>query len=378
MGEVGQQDRDNPHRLTSIVSIFARWERRKPLVLYVAAATTLLLAAALGCISGNERTQMRVINAGSLMVPFSELEAAFEELHPDVDVLIEGHGSIQVIRQVTELGAAADLIAVADHSLIPMMMYGVQMPDGNSTYADWCLRFATNRLGLAYTQDSRCSGEIDTSNWFEVLARPDVRAGMSDPRFDSCGYRALMASQLAEIHYEDHTLFEGVIGAFSPPIEVTEDEGCYCIAIPQVLRPERITLRGSSVALLATVQSGDIDYAFMYQSVAEQHGLLFLPFPEQIDLFSDSFRQLAPELKVKLSYQRFASVTPEFLCQPIVYGLTIPTNAPEAGLAVEFISFLLGPEGQEVFAANHQDALIPIRVDHPELLPAELREYLED
>jgi ABC-type molybdate transport system substrate-binding protein len=38
-----------------------------------------------------ERTQMRVLFAGSLILPFDDLERAFEEQHPDVDVLMEGH-----------------------------------------------------------------------------------------------------------------------------------------------------------------------------------------------------------------------------------------------------------------------------------------------
>jgi molybdate/tungstate transport system substrate-binding protein len=49
------------------------------------------------------KTTLKIINAGSLLVPFKEMEKAFEEIYPDIDVLIEGHGSIQVIRHVTEI-----------------------------------------------------------------------------------------------------------------------------------------------------------------------------------------------------------------------------------------------------------------------------------
>ena len=79
-------------------------------------------------------TTLKVLNAGSLLVPFTEMEKSFEAIHPDVDVLIEGHGSIQVIRHVTEVAEMsgepiADIVAVADYSLIPKMMYDRLIPE---------------------------------------------------------------------------------------------------------------------------------------------------------------------------------------------------------------------------------------------------------
>jgi molybdate/tungstate transport system substrate-binding protein len=328
------------------------------------------------CTSNSDKVTLRVINAGSLMVPFTALEEEFESIHPNIDVQIEGHGSIQVIRQVTELGAEADVVAVADHSLIPMMMYDLGIPDTQTTYADWCLSFATNRLGVAYTQRSKYAQELSEEDWFEVLSRPDVEVGISDPRFDSCGYRALMSCQLAELYYGNDSVFESVLGEFSPPVTVSEQNGGYTVSIPQVLKPERIALRGSSVALLATVESGDVDYAFMYESVSEQHGLEFLRLPDEIDLYTDGYLSLTTDLSVELSYQRFASVTPEFACQPIVYGLTIPNNAPHRELALQFVGFLLGPEGQEVLLRESQPALTPPEADNPEDVPDEIKPYL--
>ena len=46
---------------------------------------------------------LKIFIAGSLAVPFAELEQAYEDLFPVVDVQVEAHGSIQVIRYVTEI-----------------------------------------------------------------------------------------------------------------------------------------------------------------------------------------------------------------------------------------------------------------------------------
>ncbi|MEA3397635.1 MAG: tungstate ABC transporter substrate-binding protein WtpA, partial [Chloroflexota bacterium] len=318
----------------------------------------LILALVLSAcaLSPGEKTQLRVLLAGSLIVPFDDLEAAFEEQHPGVDVLIDAHGSIQCVRHVTELDGLADIVAVADYALIPMLMYETQDPETGQPYAAWTLQFATNRLGIAYTPQSAHAGEISAENWYEILSRPDVLLGLSDPRFDACGYRGLMLAQLAGPHYGDQDIFADLFGSrFTQPIRVQTRGDVSAILVPEVLQPEKnsgLVMRGSSVRLLALLQSGDLDYAFEYESVARQHGLEFLPLPPEIDLSDIAYQDNYERVRVSLDFQRFASVNPEFEGQTIAYGLTIPANAPHPDLSVEFIQFLVGPEGQAIMAKN--------------------------
>jgi len=131
------------------------------------------------------------------MVPFARIEKEFESQNPDIDVEIQAHGSIQVIRQVTELGQDVDVVAVADYSLIPMLMYATKMPDGKP-YADWYIKPATNTMVLAYTPQSKYASEINADNWYQIVSRPDVKFGLADPRMDAVGYRTLMLDSLAE------------------------------------------------------------------------------------------------------------------------------------------------------------------------------------
>jgi tungstate ABC transporter binding protein WtpA len=316
------------------------------------------------------------------MVPFQAIEKEFETQHPNVDVLIEGHGSIQVIRHVTEVAAiagepAADVVAVADYSLIPKMMYNTQMPDTAENYADWCVKFATNSLGIAYTSQSKYADEINGTNWYHILSKPDVKVGMSDPRFDACGYRALMLCQLAELFYHDETIFEGILGDFSYPIKISENDNVYTISVPEILEPEKIAIRDSSVKLLFPLKSGDIDYAFEYKSVAEQHGMEFLELPPQINLESDGYKTLCNGIKVKLAFKRFASVTPEFECQPIIYGVTIPKNAPHPELALEFVKFIISSQGQEILRQENQPPIVPAEADNLDKLPGKLRPFVK-
>ena len=326
----------------------------------------------------SSRTPITVLCAGSLIVPIQELADEFEAAHPDVDVLVEGHGSIQVIREVTELHKEADVMVVADQSLLPMLMYGNKVPDGTDDYANWYIRFATNRLGIAYTSHSKYAAEIGSANWYEVLSRPDVKVGISNPLIDSCGYRAFMVCQLAEEYYTDNTIFERVMGDFSPPVTVSDNLEAHVISVPQIVRPTKVTVRGYSVQLLGLLESGDLDYSFEYESVARQHGLGFVELPPEIDLSSRDFADRYGQVVVKMDFQRFASINPEFRGEPIQYALTIPTNSPHRDAAIQFVEFLLGLDGQRVFLESYQPTLVPPEADNPANMPASLKSLLRE
>ncbi len=299
--------------------------------------------------------------AGSLMVPFADLEKAYESAHPEIDVEIEAHGSIQVIRHVTEIGDLVDVVVTADYILIPMLMYQTPVPGTDRAFTDWYLQFAGNRLALAYTPDSLFADEIDADNWYEIISDPDVRLGLSDPRFDASGYRTMMIFQLAESYYGNPTLFEKTfVGRFTNPVSVQKDQGRSVIHVPEVLEPttgSNIVMRGSSIALIALLESGEIDYAFEYESVIEQQGLLYVPLPDELNLGSPELAEEYARVQVQLDFRRFTTVAPVFDGAPIGYGISIPANAPHPEEALDFVAFVVGPEGQAIMAANHHPAL---------------------
>lgn len=338
----------------------------------------LLLLLAGGC-NPREKTEVRVLFAGSLIIPFADLEAAYEAAHPDVDVLMEGHGSIQCIRHVTELDDPADVVAVADHGLIPLLMYDTLEPESGEPYADWYVEFATNELTLAYTDQSKYGDEINVENWYEVASRPDTRLGLSDPRFDAAGYRGLMAFQLAEMHYDDPHIFDQAFGGrFQSPIRARpDDDGRWIIRVPEIVQPKDdsgIIVRGGSIQLIALLESGDIDYAFEHESVSRQHGFHYVRLPSIVNLGSAEHASTYEQVEVQLDFQRFASVDPRFVGKTIGYGITIPVNAPHPEEAADLVAFLLGPEGQAVMEANYHPLTTPPRADNLDAVPASVSE----
>ncbi len=350
---------------------------RKPL-LTLCSLLTLCLVVTGGCRSGPQsKTSLKVLFAGSLIIPFDDLERAYEAEHPDVDVLMEGHGSIQVVRHVTEIHDLVDVAATADYALMPMLMYTSQVPETGQPYADWTIRFATNKLALAYTPGSRYADEINADNWYKIIARSDVKVGLADPRFDACGYRALMALKLAERAYQRPTIFVDVLlGRFKTPITAQEEADQTVIQVPEIVTPKpdsSIVMRGASVQLIALLESGDLDYAFEYESVIQQHDLEMLKLPDAVNLGAESHADQYAQVQVQLDFQRFATVKPEFDGEVINYGVTIPSNAPHPEQAADFVAFLLGPEGQAIMQANAHPMLTPPLADHYNGLPEVLQ-----
>jgi len=288
-----------------------------------------------------QQKTLKVIAAGSLLAPFAEIEQEFEAAHPGVDVQIEGHGSIQVIRQVTDLHKTADLLAVADESLIPDLMYRPDKATGKN-YTDWYLPFATNEMVIAYTSKSRYHDEINQENWYQVIARPDVRLGFSNPMLDAAGYRALMVVQLAEEEYSDPTLFEHVIADHFPStINVTTKGTATTITLPEILRPSdnKVVIRDGSIYLLSLLEAGGIDYAIEYKSVAEGMNLSYVTLPASINLGSFDYADQYRQVTVVLGFPRFSTIGQERTGRPVVYAMTIPSNAPDPELAREFINY---------------------------------------
>ena len=62
--------------------------------------------------------------------------------------------------------------------------------------------------------------------------------------------------------------------------------------------------------------------------------------------------------------------------KPIVYGITIPNNAQQPDLAVEFVELLLSEEGQSIFLDNGQPPIVPAVASDIDAVPEGLKIYL--
>ena len=312
-----------------------------------------------------EPVTLKIFHAGSLTVPFEEIEARFEEDFPNVDVQLEPAGSVQCVQKVTELGEIADVVASADYSLIPNMM----IPD----YAEWYIVFAKNEMTVAFADTSNYADEITADNWYEILSREDVKWGFSNPNLDPCGYRTPMVIQLAELHYGSYTIFETLVED-NTDMTVSADGDTFIIdSNMEDLNPntDKISIRDKSVELVSMVQSGGLDYAFEYSSVAKQHDLDYLDLPSQIDLSEIQYTDTYNRVKVEKTSGTSTG-------KPIVYGITIPSNAEHPDIAADFIMYLISEQGQQTFVDLGQPPISPALINDMDKAPESLKEYLDE
>ncbi len=332
--------------IVSMLPVFAGGQTEKlPAAEPVTEAAAPVAEAALPELSGI----VTIFHAGSLAVPLEAIEKEFEKMYPDVDIQREGAGSQACARKITDLGKPCDIMASADYKVIDKLL----IPD----YADWNVRFATNQLVLCYTGDSADADKVNADNWYEILQKDGIIWGHSDPNLDPCGYRSLMVLQLAEKYY-------GIDGLYDD-----------CIAN----RPEE-NIRPKSVELISLLQSGNMDYAWEYLSVAVQHNLKYIILPDEINLGNYQFDDTYETAVVEVSGKEPGS-TMEIVGQSVTYGVTMIKDAPNRDAAVAFLDFMLSKDGGlAILESQGQPPFVPARVPSAEMLnavPAELKILLE-
>lgn len=287
--------------------------------------------------------KLAVFHAGSLSVPFRKITEAFNKEHPQVEVLLEAAGSRTCARKISDLNRNCDVMASADYTVIDQLL----VPD----HADWNIRFAMNEMCLVYHKKSRRADEITQDNWLDILADPSVAFGRSDPNADPCGYRAVLTLQLAGIHY----------GA----VEKTERLAAKDL---QYIRPKETDL-------LALLESGTIDYIFLYRSVAQQHGLEFLILPDEVNLKRAELAEKYAKSSVQISGKKPGEKITK-TGAPMVYGITIPKNAENPAAALAFVEFILAPDkGMAIMEQAGQPSAVPSPTDSYSQIPDRLKTF---
>ena len=265
-----------------------------------------------------------IFHAGSLSVPFSRMEKLYEEMNEGIDVVRESCGSRRCARMITDIKKPCDIMGSADVDVIKTLLY----PD----YTNWYAIFATNSMVIAYTDRSRYSKAINKNNWFEILAKKDVSFGYSNPELDPCGYRTVILLKLASMYYK------------KPWIKDLAKKG--------VIRPK-------AVELLGLLETGNLDYAFEYKSVAIQHGLKYIELPGEINLGDPSMNEFYKKACLYLTGKRMGEKI-KVCGKAIAYGITSLKNAPHKKLALHFLSFALSRDfGMRIIKECGQKPIYP-------------------
>lgn len=286
---------------------------------------------------------LHIIHAGSLTYPVKRITEAYKAENPGVEVLTEAWGSKAGARRIMELDTPCDLFLSADYMVIEHMLI--------PAHASWNIKFAANEMAIVYTSKSRYAEEINVANWHEILLRPDVQIGRSDPDQDPCGVRAVFTSKLAGLYYHDESLPNSL------------------------LNKDRQNIRPKETDLIALLETGQVDYIFLYRSVAQQHRFPYLILPDELSLGNPHLENWYAQVSTQTLGSSPGSTITE-TAQPMVYGLTIPSKAQNLLLAESFSAFLMDTKkGGKILEDLGQPSVVPAPNPYYELLPESLKPF---
>ena len=282
---------------------------------------TMIMGFSINCnAKKTEKVDITIFHAGSLAKPFKDIKVAFEKKYPQTNILLEAAGSRACARKITDQNRVADVMASADESVIRTLL----MPE----YANFSINFCSNEMAIMFTDESKYANKITSENWVDILLRNDVEYGHSEPNKDPCGYRTLLVWQLAEKYYKNEGLYQELIDG----------------------RPLK-NVRPKETDLLALLEAGELDYLFIYRSVAEQHHGKYILLPSEINLGSfelaDYYKSSTVELDGKKPGEKVIKNG-----APMVYGITVPLNANNPEWGRKFVNFVISEEGSTIMKKN--------------------------
>jgi molybdate/tungstate transport system substrate-binding protein len=224
----------------------------------------------------------------------------------------EAHGSLGAARLIRDRLRRPDVFISAD----PAVNESVLMGNRNGSFVTWYVILTSSELVLAYNPKSPIAADFAAAaagkaSWYEVIARPGVRFGRGDPTIDPKGYRTLFLFTLAADHYRRPE----ILRLLGEPLN------------PAQVMPE--------TALLARLESGQLDAGIFYRHEIVPRKLPYLRFPPEINLGDPRFAAL---------YARATYTTPEaeqVHGAPILFTVTIPRTVSDRAAAEAFVRFLL-------------------------------------
>jgi molybdate/tungstate transport system substrate-binding protein len=302
----------------------------------VAGMTTAALFAP---IRARAAQSVSVLYAGSLVTVMEHaIVPALAKLGFDVEG--EAKGSVALAKLIEGGLRTPDVFISADPKVIDGMMGAA-----NKNLATWYAVFASTRLVIGYAPTSPLAGAFadvvrGQKKLTDVLLMPNLRLGRTDPALDPKGYRSILAAKLLESDGAGAGFARKLLGDDRNPAQVFPEE-----------------------TLLARLETGDLDAAFLYATESTSRHLPAVELPATANL--GEFREAA--------HYATASVTIDGVTRTggvAAYALTIPSVARNAVGGAGFVAYLFSSAGQALLKASGVTTFSPVVVGDRATVPA--------
>jgi len=196
--------------------------------------------------------------------------------------------------------------------------------------ANWAVGFASDQMVIAYSNSSATSAVVTdgqaaaksnaTSGWnafFTALTSGDVKVGISSPLSDPAGLRGWLVLEAAGSVYAS-----GNQSAYVAPL----------------LRSGGNVTGTNAAALVAPLESGQIQFLFIYKSAAISDHLPYIQLDRHVNLGDPTLGAYYS----KFGYTDSAGVTSG---SPIVLAITVPLSSTNSGEALQFVQYVVKNAG---------------------------------
>lgn len=241
-----------------------------------------------------------------------KMRPVFEKNFPGHTIYAPESSDLENIYDIIHFNKTPDILILSDESLLEKFLF---------SYIDWYIIFASDRIVLAFTENSKYSSKIDENNWYKIIARGDVKPARMNERISTLGYRTLMALNLAENYYRQ------------------DFDNLYRNFLHQ-------NVFSSEKELNFLLLANDLDYIFDYLSAAKRYKFRYITLPAQIDLSSKEFKEDYAQAEITLGDNILTG-------RPIRYLITIPNNVTYPQRGLKFLRVMFGKQGKEILK-NHK------------------------
>lgn len=245
-------------------------------------------------------------------------------------------GSLDVTTAITSLGAKTDVAAVADYRLVPQLL--------EPTYAGYEIVFGSTPEVLVYNSSLSAFDGINSSNWAEKLVT-DVNATGNAPMAvwnastDPNGYNEIFSLQLQGL------LYNGSVNKF---YDTFYSGGSSTPAVPN---PTTTKMEHESQAA-SLIKTGIVSALITYRSYAVVNDLTYVSFNSTVGLQSNSTYSLGQYAGISTTIVSSTGTFVSVAAAPVLFAITVPSNAPDPALGAAFVLLLLSPQGSAIISAG--------------------------
>ncbi len=303
---------------------------------------------------------LSILGAGTLVDIFPRLASALVNETPGITAPVATQtyeGSLDITTAITTLATKSDVAAVADFRLIPELL--------EPKFASYEVVFGTTAEVLCYNASIAAFNGINSTNWAEKLVKDVTTPGNAPFAYwnastDPNGYNEIFSLELQGMIYNNSasqfysTFYSG--GSTSP-------------AVPN---PSTTKLEHESQATL-DLASGVVSALITYRGFAVTGCPNYVTFNPIVGLEANNSTALADYAKLSTTIVGSSGAFETVVPAPILFAITVPSNAPNPALGAAFLHLLLSPQGDAIISDHGAfDPIFPGWSNDPSAVPSVL------